>query len=83
MEGRVAQEPRYIVQAFRRRRGALAPSERYEASGEDAVVRRGLAMRQRVDGLAFFKIETSGEGDLWAEVELLGSVGDVPDEEAA
>lgn len=40
-------------------------------------------MAHRVAGLAFFRIDTSASGDQWTEVEVLATVGDVPEDEAA
>jgi len=39
-------------------------------------------MMPRVDGMVFFKIECREDGDIWSEVELLATVGDVPSEAA-
>lgn len=35
-------------------------------------------MASRVDGMAFFKITTSAEGDDWQEIELICTDGQVP-----
>ena len=70
----------FIVAPFVRRRGQLQPREWIVCRDEGAAYRRGKAMMARTDGLVFFKIDTSEEGDVWSRVELLASVGDVPPE---
>ncbi|WP_292223838.1 hypothetical protein [Brevundimonas sp.] len=40
-------------------------------------------MMPRVDGMVFFKIECREDGDIWSEVELLATVGEVPPETEA
>ena len=70
----------YHVAQFKRRRGALAAGELLTFPNEDAAFRRGKAMTGRVDGLVFFKIECGEDGDVWSEVELLATIGDVPPE---
>lgn len=73
----------YFVQAYRRREAQLEPSETINCGNdEDLAFRRGRSMAHRVDGLAFFRIDTSASGDQWTEIEVLTSVGDVPSEAA-
>lgn len=70
----------YHVAQFKRRRGALAAGELLAFPSEAAAFRKGKAMMGRVDGLVFFKIQSGEDGDVWSEVELLATVGDVPPE---
>ncbi len=78
----MARRPSFIVQSYQRRAGELALGDAYSAESEADIFKRGRAMADRVDGMVFFKIETSGDGDVWTEVELLARVGDVPAEAA-
>lgn len=73
---------RYCVAPFRRQNGQLEPRDILECPDETAAFRRGKAMMHRMDGLVFFKIECAEDGDVWSEVELLATVGDVPSEAA-
>lgn len=73
---------RYCVAPFRRQKGQLEPRDIVECEDEDAAFKRGRSMMARVDGLVFFKIECAEDGDIWSEVELLATVGDVPSEAA-
>lgn len=74
----------FFVQAYRRRQAGLEPSETIDCGAdEDLAFRRGRTMAHRVAGLAFFRIDTSASGDQWTEVEVLSTVGEVPDVEAA
>lgn len=85
-EGEMRKDQTYHVAPFKRRRGELAAGELLTFPSEDAAFRRGKAMMGRVDGLVFFKIECAEDGDVWSEVELLATVGEVPpeaEEEAA
>lgn len=70
----------YHVAQFKRRSGELASGELLTFPDEAAAFRQGKAMMGRVDGLVFFKIECGEDGDVWSEVELLATVGDVPPE---
>lgn len=74
--------PKYFVAPFVRRAGELEPRELVQCADEGTAFKRGKAMMHRTDGLVFFKIETSEDGDVWSEVELLATVGDVPGEAA-
>jgi len=71
---------RYCVAPFRRQKGQLEPRDIVECDDEDTVFKRGRSMMDRVDGMVFFKIECREDGDVWSEVELLATVGDVPPE---
>lgn len=73
----------FVVQPFRRRDGRLKADAPAAYETEDEAAKRGRAMAHRVDGVAFFRIDTSASGDQWTEVELLSTVGDVPEEDAA
>lgn len=70
----------FIVQPFKRRSGELTPSELLRCNSEAAAFRRGKQMQSRVDGMIFYRIETSASGDQWVELEVLATVGDVPAE---
>lgn len=70
--------PVYRVQAYQRRGEELRAGEAYDYACEDRAFRRGRAMQKRVEGLLFFKIETSSDGDTWTEIEVLAAAGDVP-----
>ncbi|WP_447910544.1 hypothetical protein [Brevundimonas bullata] len=70
----------YHLAQFKRWRGELAAGELLSFASEDAAFRRGKAMMARVDGMVFFKIQSGEDGDVWSEVELLATVGDVPPE---
>ncbi|MCA0366782.1 MAG: hypothetical protein LCH57_01800 [Proteobacteria bacterium] len=74
--------PLFVLHAFKNRTGELRLAERYSCKDEDQIFRRGLAMADRVSGMAFFRIETSASGDVWEEVELLATHGHVPEEAA-
>lgn len=76
-------QPRYCVAPFRRRKGELEPRDIVECLDENTAFRRGKAMMPRVDGMVFFKIECREDGDIWSEVELLATVGEVPPETEA
>lgn len=78
----VRKEHTYYVAPFKRRPGSLEPRDLVVCEDEDTAFRRGRAMMERVDGLVFFRIETAEDGDVWSEVELLATVGDVPAEAA-
>lgn len=73
----------FVVQAFRRSGPDLNADEPIACTTEAEAAKRGLAMKNRVSGVAFFRIDTSASGDQWTEVELLATDGDVPDFEAA
>lgn len=73
----------YVVQPFVRRGVELRAEEAVSCTSEDEVFRRGLAMRERMAGMVFFRIDTSASGDQWTEIELLCSDGEVPPEVAA
>lgn len=73
----------YVVQPFRRWGGQLKADTPVACETEDEAAKRGKAMAHRVAGVAFFRIDTSASGDQWTEIELLSTVGDVPDEDAA
>lgn len=72
----------YCVAPFNRRDGQLRELEVLAFNNETAAFKRGRAMMRRVDGLVFFKIECGEDGDVWSRVELLATVGDVPEEAA-
>lgn len=70
----------YFVQAFVRRGSALAPSDLVSCGpDEDRAFRIGRSMKGRAAGVAFFKVDTSASGDQWTEIELLCTVGHVPE----
>lgn len=73
----------FVVLPFRRVRDALKPDAPLTCTTEAEAARRGGAMADRVAGVAFFRIDTSASGDQWTEIELLSTVGDVPEEDAA
>ncbi|WGM45262.1 hypothetical protein KOAAANKH_00123 [Brevundimonas sp. NIBR10] len=75
----MAKAASYVVEGYRRRAGCLAVSERYPGPSEAAIARRGRAMTGRVDGMVFYRIETSAAGDVWTEIEVLATEGDVPE----
>lgn len=68
----------FALQPFQRRNGELRACELITEVDEDRVFRRARAMAPRVDGMAFFKITTSAEGDDWQEIELICTDGQVP-----
>ena len=70
--------PLFVVQSYRRKGRSLTAGDQFSGANEDAIFKRGRAMQDRVSGLVFFKIETSSEGDIWDEVEVLAVTGDVP-----
>lgn len=72
----------FALLPFKRTRGELRALDLIEGPDEDQIFRRGRAMAHRVSGLAFFKIDTSASGDQWTEIEILTTVGDVPEEAA-
>jgi hypothetical protein len=74
------QKHRVYVAPFKRRQGALIGHEVMEFASEAKAFRKGKAMMSRVDGLVFFKIECAEDGDVWSRMELLATVGDVPEE---
>lgn len=78
----MAARPKFYVQGFERRASGLLPGEPVAGSSEGEIFRRGFAMSPRVQGLVFFKIETSADGDVWSEVEILAVDGDVPPDAA-
>jgi len=73
----------FILQPYVMREGELTPGEQVRSSDEDALFRRARAMQSRVAGAVFYRIETSSERDIWTEVEVLTTMGDVPAEDAA
>lgn len=73
---------RYCVAPYRRQNGRLEPRDLLECDDENTAFRRGKAMMGHFDGMVFFKIECREDGDVWSEVELLATVGDVPSEAA-
>lgn len=73
-------KPMFLVQAFEERDGQLTEGEAYSYPDEVRAARRGRAMAHRVSGVAFFKIETSEQGDVWTEIEVLATHGMVPPE---
>lgn len=73
---------RFVVEGFKRRRGKLRVSERVEAPSEDELFRKGRSMQHRLDGMVFYRIDTSASGDQWTEVELLARTGETPAEAA-
>ncbi len=69
----------FFIQAYRRRRAALETVETIACGAdEDLAFRRGRSMAHRVEGLVFFRIDTSASGDQWTEVEVLCTHGEVP-----
>ena len=70
----------FYVAPFRKKDERLVGGELLEFDTEAAAFKRGKAMMRRVDGLVFFKIECREDGDVWSEVELLATIGDVPPE---
>lgn len=70
----------YVVQPFIRRGRELRPQDPVASESEDEVFRRGMAMRDRMAGMVFFRIDTSASGDQWTEIEVLCSDGEVPPE---
>lgn len=70
----------FVVQPFVRRGVELRPQEAVRCASEDEAFRRGLAMRSRMSGVVFFRIDTSASGDQWTEIEVLCSDGEVPPE---
>lgn len=72
----------FFVLPFRRRQGALEPGELIGCIDEEVAAKRGRAMVGRVSGLAFFRIDTAASGDQWTEIEVLATIGDVPEEAA-
>jgi len=73
----------FFVQSYRRRDAALEASETIDCGGDESLAfRRGRTMAHRVAGLAFFRIDTSASGDQWTEIEVMTTVGDVPEEAA-
>lgn len=73
----------FVLQPYVLRRGELTPGEQVRSADEDAIFRRARAMQSRVAGAVFYRIDTSSDGDVWTEVEVLTTMGDVPDEGAA
>lgn len=73
---------RFVVEGFRRRQGQLQVSERLEESTEGELFRRGRSMQHRLDGMVFYRIDTSASGDQWTEVEVLARTGETPSEAA-
>lgn len=73
----------FFVQAYRRRDAGLEPVETIACGNdEDLAFRRGRTMAHRVEGLAFFRIDTGASGDQWTEVEVICTHGEVPKEVA-
>lgn len=70
----------YYVAPFRRRAGQLREQDLVTCTDEDTCFRLGRNMMRRMDGLVFFRIECSEDGDVWSRADLLATVGDVPDE---
>lgn len=79
-EGMMSKLGPYHVAPFKRRQGELAAEDLLAFPSEAKAFRQGKAMLGRVDGLVFFKIECSEDGDIWTEIETLATVGDVPPE---
>ncbi|WP_426041527.1 hypothetical protein [Brevundimonas sp. TWP2-3-4b1] len=73
----------YVIQPYRRTEGRLEADLPLSCGSEDEAAKRGKAMAHRVAGVAFFRIDTSASGDQWTEIELLSTVGDVPEDDAA
>jgi len=73
----------FCLVPFRRRQGELKPQDRFVCEDEDQLFRRGRVAAAVHDGVAFFKIECTEDGDTWEPVEVLTTVGDVPAEDAA
>lgn len=70
----------YFVAPFRRVATGLAALDLVQCEDEVSCFKRGRALQRSVDGLVFFRIECSEDGDVWSEVELLAAVGSVPPE---
>lgn len=81
--GCVADDEEYLVQPYVKRSGALEAGELIRCPSAAAAFRRGKQMSGRVAGAVFYRIETSASGDQWTEVEVLATIGDVPQEDAA
>lgn len=79
---RKPQEHTFYVAPFKRRDGSLEPRDLVVCDDEASAFKRGKSMMDRVDGLVFFRIDCRDDGDVWSEVELLATVGDVPSEAA-
>lgn len=78
----MAEDPKFVIQPFKRRNGELQPAEILHCASEADVFRQGRQMAGRVSGAVFYRIETSASGDQWTEVEVLATIGDVPSEAA-
>lgn len=73
----------FVMQSFTWAGTDLSADEPVACATEIEAAKKGLAIKHRVAGVAFFRIDTSASGDQWTEVELLATDGDVPDFEAA
>lgn len=69
----------FVVLPFHRRSGRLHAGELVRCAEEDGAFRHGRSMMRRAAGVAFFRIDTAASGDQWTEIELLTTVGSVPD----
>lgn len=78
----MAEGPTYCALPFTRHNGELTAGDLVECADEATAFRRGKAMRPTADGMVFFKIDCTDEGDIWSRVELLATDGDVPSEAA-
>ena len=78
----MAEGPRFCALPFKRLAGTLMAGDLVECSDEDTAFRRGKALRKATDGMVYFKIECAEDGDVWSQVELLATDGDVPAEAA-
>lgn len=79
----LTEDDEFIVQPFMKRGDRLEAAELIRCPSAAAAFRRGRQMSERVAGAVFYRIETSASGDQWTEVEVLATIGDVPEEEAA
>lgn len=80
MDEAMKRHHRFCVAPFRRQNGQLEPRDILECGDETTAFKKGRALMDRVDGVVFFRIDCSEDGDVWSEVELLATVGEVPPE---
>lgn len=73
----------FVVQSFTRAGADLNADEPMACATEVEAAKKARAIKHRVAGVAFFRIDTSASGDQWTEVELIATDGEVPDFEAA
>ena len=78
----MAEGPKYCALPFKRHGGELTAGDLVECADENTAFRRGKALRKATDGMVYFRIDCADDGDVWSQVELLASDGDVPAEAA-